>query len=69
MDNIYRNKQINNMKYFNEETIRHFQFESNYISKDEILKSVIEFVEIDCETYSIEDEQMLINTLMKLIYS
>ena len=57
------------MKYFNEETIRHFQFESNYISKDEILKSVIEFVEIDCETYSIEDEQMLINTLMKLIYS
>ena len=57
------------MKYFNEETIFHFQFESNYVSKNEILKSVIEFVEIDCETYSIKDEQMLVNTLMKLIYS
>ena len=59
----------NNMKYFNEETIRHFQFESNYISKDEILKSVIEFVEIDCKYNNVEEEQMLINTLMKLIYS
>jgi len=57
------------MKYFNEETIRHFQFESNYISKDEILKSVIEFVEIDCKYNNVEEEQMLINTLMKLIYS
>ena len=70
MDNIYM-KQLNNnnMKYFNEETIRHFQFESNYISKDEILKSVIEFVEIDCKYNNVEEEQMLINTLMKLIYS
>ena len=57
------------MKYFNEETIRHFQFESNYVSKNEILKSVIEFVEIDCKYNNVEEEQMLINTLMKLIYS
>ena len=57
------------MKYFNEETIRHFQFESNYISKDEILKSVIEFVEIDCKYNNVEEEQMLINTLIQLIYS
>ncbi len=57
------------MKYFNEETIFHFQFESNYLNKKQILKSVTTFVEIDCETYSIEDEQMLINTLMKLIYN
>jgi hypothetical protein len=56
-------------KYFNEETISHFQLESNYISKNEILKSVIEFVAIDCETHSIKDEQMLVDTLMKLIYS
>ena len=57
------------MKYFNEETIFHFQFESNYLNKKQILKAVTTFVEIDCETYSIEDEQMLINTLMKLIYN
>ena len=57
------------MKYFNEETIFHFQFESNYVSKNEILKSVIEFVEIDCKYNNVEEEQMLINTLMQLIYS
>ena len=60
---------INNMKYFNDDTINHFQFESNYVSKKEIQKQVNEFVEIDCEYNSIEDEQMLINTLMKLIYT
>ena len=56
------------MKYFNDDTINHFQFESNYVSKEQIQKQVNEFVEIDCEYNSIEDEQMLINTLMKLIY-
>ena len=55
------------MKYFNEETIFHFQFESNYLNKKQILKSVIEFVEIDCKYNNVEEEQMLINTLMKLI--
>jgi hypothetical protein len=57
------------MKYFNDNTINHFQFESNYVSKKEIQKQVNEFVEIDCEYNSIEEEQMLINTLMKLIYT
>jgi hypothetical protein len=57
------------MKYFNDDTINHFQFESNYVSKEQIQKQVNEFVEIDCEYNSIEDEQMLINTLMKLIYT
>ena len=57
------------MKYFNDDTINHFQFESNYVSKKEIQKQVNEFVEIDCEYHSIEDKQMLINTLIKLIYT
>ena len=57
------------MKYFNDDTINHFKFESNYISKKEIQKQVNEFVEIDCEYNSIEDKQMLINTLIKLIYT
>lgn len=58
------------MKYFNDDTITHFQFESNYVSKKEIQKQVNEFVEIDC-TFTLEsneDKQMLINTLMELIY-
>ena len=56
------------MKYFNDDTIKHFQFESNYVSKKEIQKQVNEFVEIDCEYNSNEDKEMLINTLMELIY-
>ena len=57
------------MKYFNADTINHFQFESNYVSKKEILRLVNEFVEIDCEYNSNEDKQMLIDTLIKLIYT
>lgn len=57
------------MKYFNDDTINHFKFESNYVSKKEILKQVKEFVEIDCEYNSSEDKQMLIHTLIKLIYT
>jgi hypothetical protein len=56
------------MKYFNDDTINHFKFESNYVSKKEIQKQVEEFVEIDCEYNSSEDKQMLIHTLIKLIY-
>ena len=56
------------MLYFNDDTITHFQFESNYLSKKEIQKQVNEFVEIDCEYNSNEEKEMLINTLMKLIY-
>ena len=57
------------MKYFNNDTINHFQFESNYLSKKEIQKQVNEFVEIDCKYNSLEDKQMLIDTLIKLIYT
>ena len=57
------------MKYFNDDTINHFKFESNYVSKKEIQKQVEEFVEIDCEYNSSEDKQMLIHTLIKLIYT
>jgi len=56
------------MKYFNVDTINHFRFESNYVSKKEIQKQVNEFVEIDCEYNSNEDKQNQIDTLIKLIY-
>ena len=57
------------MKYFNDDTINHFQLLSNYVSKKEILRLVNEFVEIDCEYNSNKDKQMLIDTLIKLIYT
>ena len=56
------------MNYFNDDTINHFRFESNYVSKKEIQKQINEFVEIDCEYNSNEDKQILIDILIKLIY-
>ena len=57
------------MKYFNDDTINHFQLLSNYVSEKEILRLVNEFVEIDCEYNSNEDKQLLIDTLLQLIYT
>ena len=58
------------MEYnWNKETIEHFKFESNYLSKKDILKSVENFVSIDCEIQQNETEKDLISNLMKQIYN
>ena len=53
--------------YWNEDTIDAFRFEANYMSKEELLKSIAEFVEIDCHLEDGETEEMLISDLMKQI--
>tara|TARA_R110000737_G_scaffold24416_1_gene43076 strand:+ start:111 stop:290 length:180 start_codon:yes stop_codon:yes gene_type:complete len=58
------------MKYnWNKETLQHFKFESNYLSKKEVLKSVENFVNVDCEIQQNETEQDLITDLMKQIFN
>ena len=58
------------MRYnWNKETIEHFKFESNYLSKKDILKSVENFVSIDCEIQQNETEQDLVSDLMKQIFN
>ena len=57
------------MYYWNEETISHFQFVSNYISKNEVLKQIQEFVEIDCQLEIGDTEEMLVNDLINQVYS
>ena len=57
------------MYYWNEETISHFQFVSNYISKNEVLKQIQEFVEIDCQIEIGDTEEMLVNDLINQVYS
>ena len=58
------------MKYnWNKETLQHFKFESNYLSKKEVLKSVENFVSVDCEIQQNETEQDLITDLMKQIFN
>jgi len=39
------------------------------MSKEELLKSVTEFVEIDCHLEDGETEEMLVDDLMKQIYN
>jgi hypothetical protein len=58
---------MENKFYWDEDTLSTFKFEANYISKEELLKSVTEFVEIDCHLEDGETEEMLIEDLIKQI--
>jgi hypothetical protein len=57
------------MYHWNEETISHFQFVSNYISKNEVFEQILEFVEIDCQLEDGDTEEMLANDLMNKVYN
>ena len=50
--------------YWNEDTINHFKFISNYANKNEVIKQVTEFVEIDCTLENGETEEELIKDLI-----
>ena len=49
----------------NKEIIQQFKFESNYVSKNKVLKLVQEYVENCCKTIN---EEILISKIMKKIY-
>ena len=55
--------------HWNEDTLNAFILESNYINKEELLKSVTEFVEIDCHLEDGETEEMLVKDLLNQIYN
>jgi len=55
--------------HWNEETINHFRFESNYDSYANIKERVKEFVEIDCSLENGETEEMLVEDLLNQIYN
>ena len=57
-----------NKFYWDEDTLNAFRFESNYMSKEELLKSVTEFVEINCHLEDGETEEMLVEDLLNQIY-
>jgi len=54
--------------HWDEETIQHFRFQSNYLNEKQIKASVIDFVECDCDPEDEETEEELIADLMSLIY-
>jgi len=58
------------MKYFwNEDTVDHFKFNSNYETKENIVKEIEEFVEINCQLEENDVEQDLIDDLVKQVYN
>lgn len=62
--NTYKNK-----FYWNEDTLDYFKFQSNYQSKDEVIKEITNFVEIDCSLESNEIEEDLIIDLTNQVYN
>mgnify|MGYP003655120633 FL=1 len=54
--------------YWNEDTINHFKFESNYLSKEHIEDQVRNFVEDQCSLEDGDTEEKLVNDLIKQIY-
>lgn len=54
--------------HWDEETIQHFRFQSNYLNEKQIKTSVIDFVECDCTPEDGETEEDLVIDLMEQIY-
>ncbi len=54
--------------YWNEDTVDHFKFISNYGTVNEVHNMVKEFVEIDCVLEGDETEEELVTDLMNKIY-
>lgn len=57
------------MKYtWNEDTLMHFKFNSNYNNKENVVKDIREYVENNCTLEDGETEQDLIDDLVSAIY-
>ena len=54
--------------HWNEDTINHFKFESNYLSKEHIEDQVRNFVEDQCSLEDDETEEMLVKDLMNRVF-
>ena len=58
------------MKYtWNEDTLDHFKFISNYNTKEDLLYVITEFVENNCTIEENEVEQDLIDDLVAQVYT
>ena len=55
--------------YWNEDTVDHFKFMSNYSSRDEVVDAIIEFVDIDCSIEENESEEDLAMDLITKVYN
>jgi len=54
---------------WNEETVDHFIFESNYVSKEEVFEMVTNFVEVDCQLEDGDNEDDMVMSLLEKIFT
>ena len=55
--------------HWNEDTLEHFKFQSNYQNENETIKEITLFVENECSLEENETEEILINDLVKQVYN
>jgi len=55
--------------YWNDETLEHFKLNSNYQTKEETIEEITTFVENECTLEDGETEEMLIDDLVKQVYT
>ena len=55
--------------YWNEDTLEHFKFNSNYQNKEEVIKEITLFVENECSLENNETEEDLIKDLTNQVYN
>ena len=53
---------------WNEDTLNHFEFISDYATVNEVYNMIKEFVELDCQLEEGETEKDLVEDLMNKIY-
>ena len=58
----------NDKYHWNEDTMCHFKFISSYINKEEVVKQVEEFVDINCQLEDGDTEEKLVKDLISKIY-
>ena len=55
--------------YWNPETISHFQFMSSYLSGEDVLEIIQDFVSIDCTIENGDTEEDLVADLTRVVYN
>ena len=60
---------MENVYYWNEDTVDHFKFMSSYLSKDKVIEEIVEFVLYECSLEDGETDEMLVEDLTNRIFT
>ena len=60
---------MENVYYWNEDTVDNFKFMSSYLSKDKVIEEIVEFVLCECSLEDGETDEMLVEDLTNRIFT